>query len=71
MSLPKVPDFADKLPSLSPYLRDLTKELDKLFRQRVPATTGVDAVHLVAPNGSVWRVTVSNTGVISTAQVSG
>lgn len=70
MSLPTVPDF-EKPPALSPYLRNLTKELDKELRQRAPDTTGVGGVYLVAPNGSVWKVSVSNTGVLSTAQVSG
>ena len=70
MSLPKIPTFT-KEPALNPYLRDLTKELEREFRQRVPTTTGVDAIHLVASDGSVWRVVISNTGVISASQVSG
>ena len=70
MSLPKIPTFT-KEPALNPYLRDLTKELERELRQRVPATTGVGAIHLVSPNGSVWRITVSDAGVIATTQVSG
>ena len=47
---------------------------EALVRALVPAMTTDEAVsyiHLMAPGGGVWRVTVSDLGVLTTVKVQG
>lgn len=39
------------------------------FRGVVPKEEAVESVLLQAPDGSVWKLTVSNTGTLTTTQV--
>lgn len=53
----------------SAFMRDLFKELDGLFAARTPDTQTIDAIYLTAPDKSVWKVSIGDTGTLATTKI--
>jgi len=51
------------------YFRFSFSLLERLFSRTVSTTEAVSGVLLRAPNGSVWRVEVTDAGVLTTTSV--
>ncbi len=51
------------------YFRFSFSLLERLFSRAVSTTEAVSGVLLRAPNGSVWKVEVTNAGVLTTTSV--
>jgi len=51
------------------YFRFSFSLLERVLSQSIGRLEAVDGVLLQAPNGSVWKVTVSNTGTLTTTSV--
>jgi hypothetical protein len=52
------------------YFRTAFSTLEKVQMQNVSRVEAVDGVLLQAPNGTVWRVSVNNSGGLTTTSVS-
>jgi hypothetical protein len=68
--IPRVPT-SGLTPEVRAYLEQLNIFLTRELNARVPDLTGKDAVLLVSPDGSVYNVTVSDLGVLTTTLVFG
>jgi hypothetical protein len=51
------------------YFRFSFSLIERLFSRTVSTTEAVSGVLLRAPNGSVWKVEVTNAGVLTTTSV--
>ncbi len=51
------------------YFRFSFSLIERLFSRTVSTTEAVSGILLRAPNGSVWRVEVTNAGVLTTTSV--
>jgi hypothetical protein len=67
LRFPRVPSGVPGYQFLNEMVRVLTSELAK----RTPDDTSRRSVYLTSPDGSVWEVTINNTGVLETTKVSG
>jgi hypothetical protein len=64
------------LPSIASFFdaRSARTQQDELIRAMIPVVSQDEAVpymHLLAPDGGVWKVTVGNTGTLTTVKVQG
>lgn len=66
-SSPPVPPTGN---TLAGYLRDLTQWAAREFNRRTPERQPVPELYLNSPDQSVWRVEVSDSGVITATKVS-
>jgi len=66
---PLVPSDPAISPKLTTYLRELSLWASRAFSQRQTAATARAQVLLLAPNGSVWSLTVNNSGTVMTTSV--
>ena len=64
-NLPPPPDRYEK-----EYFRTAFARLDTVQQFNVTRMEAVGSVMLLAPNGSVWQVTVDNSGNLTTTSVS-
>lgn len=64
VNLPTPPSGYDR-----EYFRFSFSLLERVLSQSIGRLEAVDGVLLQAPNGSVWKVTVSNTGTLTTTSV--
>ena len=56
---------------LSGYLTSLVSRLRDYLSQMVDENTAINGIMLRAPNGKIYRLTVSNTGVLTATYVQG
>lgn len=66
---PEVPADPSISRMLTSYLRIFQIWALGQFNQRAIVTQAQPQILMLAPNGSVWSVTVSNTGVVTTTSV--
>lgn len=70
MAFPIIPSFS-KVDGLAAFFKTVARYVDDELRRRPMVNQAMDQTILVAPDGSTWAVRVSNTGVLSTTQLSG
>lgn len=64
----KVPNF-DPTPGLESFLNTLVRYVDNEVRGKLKAQSANEYVLLYAPNKDVYKVTVSDTGVLTVVKV--
>ena len=69
MRLPTVPSFTNT--AWTKWATDLTKVLTAEFLKRTPDDTSRKSVYLNSPDGSIWEITVDDTGTLTTTKVLG
>lgn len=74
VNAPVIPPIPDRgigfAPVLRRYLEELTSFIQRELRRRPEENTAVGAVLLLAPNNSVYSVTVADDGTLETTLVS-
>lgn len=64
-----VPAFKD--PDVTKFLTNYQREMDQKLKTFVANNKAGKSVLLFAPDLSVWEVTVSNAGVLTTTKIAG
>lgn len=70
VNFPRVPRVTGNQ-ELGTFLTDIAKILKKELEVRTPDTEARESVFLLAPDKSVWKVTISNAGALQTVKVQG
>jgi len=66
----KIPEFKI-IPQLETTLKEIAREIENLRERTISNETANDSVLLQAPDKSVWRVSVGDSGTITTTKLSG
>jgi hypothetical protein len=65
----RVPQFA--VPQLSHFFEEVIGAMERDHNSKLNKDEANHSLLLMAPNESVWEVTVSDTGLLSTTKVAG
>jgi hypothetical protein len=63
----RVPQFP--VPGLPRFFEDIIAAMDRDFNDKMDKTTGNHSLLLIAPDGSVWEVKVTDAGALTTVKV--
>jgi hypothetical protein len=66
---PELPNIPKIQPELADYLRRFAMWVNKQFQYKISTDIAVDNVMLISPSGKVYRITVGDSGTLTTTLV--